>query len=129
MKIQIPEEWFEKASYFRSSARKRVEEGVYWAACFEAQQSIELLLKGIQVALLSVHEFTHDLAKMLKSLEAAGINIPRELYVYADALTPHYTMARYPGRKPVVYDELAGRRCIEYAERIWSWAETLVRDP
>jgi len=129
VKVGVPGEWFEKASYFRSSARRRVEEGAYWAACFEAQQSVEVVLMGLQVALLGVHEFTHDLARLLKGLEAAGVGVPGELYVYADALTPHYTMARYPGRKPVVYDESAGRRCIEYAERVWSWVEALVGDP
>jgi len=122
-------EWFERASYFRSSARRRGGEGAYWAACFEAQQHVEVVLQGLQVALLGVHEFTNDLARLLKGLEAAGVGVPGELYVYADALTPHYTMARYPGRKPVVYDESAGRRCVEYAERVWSWVEALVRDP
>jgi len=129
VKIEIPSEWLEKASYLRLSAKRRVEEGVYWAACFEAQQSVEIVLKGVQVATLSVHEFTHDLARLLKGLEASGVSVPRELYVYADALTPHHTMARYPGKKPVVYDESAGRRCIEYAEKVWSCVEALVRDP
>jgi len=88
------------------------------------QQSVDVVLRGLQVALLGVHEFTHDLARLLKGLEAAG-----DLYVYVDALTPHYTMARYLGRKPIVYDESTGRRCIEYAERVWSWVEVLVGDP
>ena len=73
MRVEVPGEWFEKASYLRSSARRRVGEGAYWAACFEAQQSVEVVLKGLQVALLGVHEFTHDLARLLKGLEAAGL--------------------------------------------------------
>jgi len=28
-----------------------------------------------------------------------------------------------------VYDESAGRRCVEYAERVWSWVEALAGDP
>ncbi len=75
------------------------------------------------MAIIGVYEFTHDLARLLRGLQEAGLEVPEELIVYADALTPHYTMARYPGRKPVVYDEDAGRRCVEYARRLWEWAE------
>lgn|GEM_PF-4285702 len=67
---------------------------------------------------MCLHEFTYDLSRLLQVLADAGLSVPRELYVRADALTPHYVMARYPGRKPVVYDEAAGRRCIEYMEEI-----------
>ncbi len=99
--MNIPKEWIEKAEFFHRSCRQRFEEKVYWAVCFEAQQAIEILLKGLQVAYMGVHEFTHDLSRLLRGLEVAGIQVPRELYVYVDALTPHYTMARYPGRKPM----------------------------
>ena len=126
---KIPREWLEKAEFFHRSCRQRHKEGVYWATCFEAQQAVEILLKGLQVAFLGVHEFTHDLSRLLRGLEAAGISVPEELYVYADALTPHYTMARYPGRKPVEYDEDTGRRCIEYEQKIWEWATKLAKDP
>ena len=30
----------------------------------------------------------------------------------------HYTMARYPGRKPVKYDRGLAERCIKYAKEI-----------
>jgi len=76
VRVEIPGEWLEKASYFRSSARRRVGEGAYWAACFEAQQSVEVVLKGLQIALLGVHEFIHDLARLLKGLEAVGVGVP-----------------------------------------------------
>ncbi len=85
---KTPREWLEKAEFFHRSCRQRHKEGVYWATCFEAQQAIEILLKGLQVAFLGVHEFTHDLSRLLRGLEAAGISVPEELYVYADALTP-----------------------------------------
>ncbi len=127
--IRVPDEWFEKARFFYERAREDLERRVYWAACFEAQQAVELLLKGLQVAVIGVHDFTHDLARLLRGLAEAGLSVPGELLAYADALTPHYTLARYPGRKPIVYDEDAGRRCIAYAEKIWRWAEGLAKDP
>ncbi len=127
--VRVPGEWLEKARFFYERARSDLEQGVYWAACFEAQQAVELLLKGLQVGLSGSHEFTHDLARLLRGLEALGVRVPGELYPLADALTPHYTMARYPGRKPIVYDEDTGRRCVEYAERIWRWALEAAKDP
>ncbi|AEM39110.1 HEPN domain protein [Pyrolobus fumarii 1A] len=127
--VRVPSEWLEKAKFFYERARSDLEQGVYWAACFEAHQSVELILKGLQVAIIGVHEFTHDLVRLLRGLQEAGLEVPEELIVYADALTPHYTMARYPGRKPVVYDEDAGRRCVEYARRLWEWAESVAKDP
>ena len=45
------------------------------------------------------------LCVLLSVLWELGLNIPRELYAYADALTPHYTMAWYPGRKPLEYNK------------------------
>ena len=119
----LPREWVEKAEFFRREARRHLEEGVYWAACFEAQQAVELYLKALQVSLMGTHEFTHDLSKLLRSLEELGLEVPQGLYAVADALTPHYTMARYPGRKPVVYDRSMGERCVRYMEEIIAWVE------
>ncbi len=123
----LPHEWVEKAEFFRREAKRHLREGVHWAACFEAQQAAELYLKALQVALMGVYEFTHDLSKLLQALEALGLKPPRSVYAAADALTPHCTMARYPGRKPVVYDERLGERCVEYMEEIVAWVEEIAR--
>lgn len=48
--------------------------------------------------------------------------------IYGDVLTPHYTMARYPGRKPFTYDKGRGERCLEGAKKIASWVEKIA-DP
>jgi len=122
--VALPQEWVEKAEFFRREAKRHFEEGVYWAACFEAQQAAELYLKALQVGAVGTHEFTHDLSRLLSFLEEAGFDVPRELYTVADALTPHYSLARYPGRKPVVYDEGVGRRCIEYMEKLVGWVRS-----
>lgn len=120
-KTMLPKEWVERAEFFRREARRHLSERIYWAVCFEAQQAAELYLKALQIMLVGVHEFTHDLSRLLGFLEDAGLKVPRELYAAADSLTPHYTMARYPGRKPIVYDERMAKRCIEYMEEIIRW--------
>ncbi len=50
-----------------------------------------------------------------------GFVLEEKLYSFADALTPHYTMSRYPGRKPIVYNRKLAERCIKYAEEIIRW--------
>jgi len=111
------------ARVFLEDAERHLREGHYWLTCFEAQQAAELYLEALLVALAGTHPFTHDLAELLSALEALGLKPPPELYACADALTPHYTMARYPGRKPVVYNRSLAERCLEYARRIIQWVE------
>ena len=121
--MPLPEDWVEKARVFLADAERHLEEGHYWLTCFNAQQAAELYLKGFITALTSIHPFTHDIVELLESLKNLGLETPTELYTYADALTPHYTMARYPGRKPVRYDEGLARRCLTYATKIIEWVE------
>ena len=81
-------EWVERAEFFRREALRLLEEGVYWASCSTARRAVELYLKAFQVALTGVHVLTHDLSKLLYTLEEAGVAVPGELYPLADALTP-----------------------------------------
>ncbi len=119
----LPEEWVSKARVLLEDAKRHLREGHYWLTCFEAQQAAELYLKALLVALTGTHPFTHDLVELIESLKDVGFKPPEILYVYADALTPHYTMARYPGRKPVRYDKGLGERCLKYAEEIVRWVK------
>ncbi len=121
--MSLPNEWITKARVFLSDAKRHLEEGHYWLTCFEAQQATELYLKALLVSLTGLHPFTHDLVELLDALKNIGFNIPSTLYIYADALTPHYTMARYPGRTPIRYNKGLAERCLEYAERIIKWVE------
>ncbi len=121
--MELPAEWVEKADFLLRDAEKHLSEGVYWIVCFETQQAAELYLKGLHVALTGLHPYTHDLVELLDSLRDLGLNPPENLYSYADALTPHYTMSRYPGRKPVTYNRGLAERCIRYAKRIVEWVK------
>ena len=88
-----------------------------------AQQAAELYLKGLHLALTGLHPYTHDLVELLDSLKDLELVPPEDLYLYADALTPHYTMSRYPGRKPVTYNRGLAERCIKYAKEIIKWVK------
>lgn len=121
--MKLPAEWVEKADFLLKDAERHMNEGVYWIACFEAQQAVELYLKALHVALTGLHPYTHDLVELLESLRDLGFQLPESLYLYADALTPHYTMSRYPGRKPVTYNKGLAERCIKYAKEIIRWVK------
>lgn len=127
--VRLPNEWVEKADGFLGDARRHVEDGLYWLSCFEAQQAAELYLKALILSKAGTYPFTHDLAELLTALRILGFNPPTELYVYADALTGEYTMARYPGTKPRAYNRDAASRCVEYAERIARWVREAAKDP
>lgn len=98
--MPLPSEWVEKAKVLFSDARRHLEEGRYRLTCFETQQVAELYLKALLVMLTGTYPFTHDLVELIEALRDLGLRPPEELYTYADALTPHYAMARYPGGSP-----------------------------
>lgn len=126
--LRLPKEWVEKAEFLLSDAKRHLEDGVYWMVCFESQQAVELYLKATIVSLTGLHPYTHDLVELLDSIKDLGFEVLEELYTYADALTPHYTMSRYPGRKPVTYNRKLAERCIKYAEEITRWIKKKIAE-
>lgn len=123
--MSLPREWLEKAEVFIKDSEKHLNEGNYWLSCFEAQQAAEFYLKALIIAKTGVYPFTHDLAELLDAISSLDITVPSEIYVYADSLTSHYTLSRYPGRKPFTYSKALAERCINYARRIINWVKTL----
>lgn len=117
----LPGEWVEEAEVFIKEAERHLELGIYWLACFEAQQAAELYLKALILKLTATHPYTHDIAELFDVLKSLGVSVPEELVVYGDALTPHYTLARYPGRKPLEYNKDRAERCVNQAKSIISW--------
>ncbi len=124
MSLNLPKDWVRKAEVFIRDAEKHLEEGNYWLSCFEAQQACELYLKALCLQVTGIHPFTYDLVELINYLADAGLNPPENLEVYADALTPYYTLARYPGKPLVKYRREVASRCIDYARRIISWVKS-----
>ncbi len=121
-------EWISRGRVFLSEARENLGEGHYWLACFNAHQAAEFHLKGLLVSLTGIYPFSHDLVELLRAAESLDLSAPPEVLEAADALTPHYTMARYPGRTPGRYDRERAERCISYAERIVEWVEKALEE-
>ncbi len=119
--MELPVEWVKRSNFLMKQARRNLEEGAHWFVCFEVHQAVEFYLKAFSLAIVGVYPYTHDLVELLEFIKDAGISPPQELYAYADALTPHYTLARYPGREPINYDRELGERCLSYGEKIIEW--------
>ncbi|MGC9152310.1 MAG: HEPN domain-containing protein [Vulcanisaeta sp.] len=81
------------------------------------------------MAKTGAYPFTHDLAELLRVIKSLGVDVPVELHVYADALSGEYTLARYPGRKPRVYNGDTATRCVEYARRLIEFVKSASKDP
>jgi HEPN domain-containing protein len=126
--VKLRSEWVEKGDGFLRGARRAMEEGLYWLACFNAHQAAELYLKGLLASVTGVHPYTHDLAELLEALRAIGVEPPSDVVLSSELLTPHYTLARYPGRRVYTYTAERGRTCVECAEKIVEWVKK-VADP
>ncbi|MGC8607572.1 MAG: HEPN domain-containing protein [Vulcanisaeta sp.] len=127
--MNLPSEWIEKGDAFLKDAENHVNDRLYWLSCFEDQQAAELYLKGFLMARVGTYPFTHDLAELLRTIKSLGVDVPMELYLYADALSGEYTLAKYPGRELRVYNEDTAVRCVEYARRLIEFVKSVSKDP
>ncbi len=88
-----------------------------------------LCLGALLVVLRGAHPYTHGLVELLEALESLGISVPDELRIYGDALTPCYTLARYPGEEDGSRTTIRGRRDVFVRQgAIVEWVER-VADP
>lgn len=126
--LKLPDDWVEKADVFLSDAERHLVEGHYWLVCFEAHQAAELYLKSLIVSLTGFHPYTHDLFELADTLRGLELKVEDEVLIACDALTPHYTFSRYPGRKAITYTRERAERCLLYSKRIITWVKG-VADP
>ena len=89
--------------------------------CFHAQQAVEKAFKAVLLHRRVDFPFTHDLAQLLDTLHAAGIEVPAEL-ADADALTPYAVETRYPGFWGEI-SEADVDEAVRVAEGVLHWAE------
>ncbi|AWR93636.1 HEPN domain-containing protein [Acidianus brierleyi] len=112
--------WFEKSKEFLEIAKKLLNDGYFWYACFSSQQSVEFALKGILVKYKGSFPFTHDLGEIMEKIEnELSINVPENIMHNCDFLTPHYTMSRYS--QFTEYNKRKAEECISSAMEILEW--------
>ena len=116
-----PREWLARAKSNLAYARSRPPDVLFEDMCFSAQQAAEKAIKARLIALDVEFPYTHDIKKLLASLETAGDAIPDEVRA-AEALTPYAAILRYPNECPLAGEEqyLAAIRA---AEAVVDWVE------
>jgi HEPN domain-containing protein len=62
---------------------------------------------------------------LLDALKAIGLEPPKELLVSCELLTPHYILARYPGKRVYSYTVERGRLFVENADKVISWVKNV----
>ncbi len=122
-----PREWMNRARSNLIRARTRIPETYLEDLCFDAQQAAEKALKAVLIAREFAFPYTHDLAKLIKLLEATGETIPEKVRD-ADQLTVFAVMTRYPpfdeGESVTDDDYVAA---VAIAEAVVAWAAVRIR--
>lgn len=90
-------------------ARRHADEDIYWLSC----QASELYLKALLAALTDPHLYTHDLGELLDSIKNLSIDVSENTMIVTEILTPHHTLARYPGKRVYTYNSSRTKLCIE----------------
>jgi len=92
--------------------------------CFEAQQAAEKSIKAVFIKRGENFPFSHDLERLLRSLELNGLSIPKYVYESRE-LTQYAHVTRYPGVAGPVKTR-AYRRAVRIAAAVLRWAERKV---
>jgi len=121
-----PADWLRHARSDLSVARQRGEADILLETlCFHTQQAAEKSIKAILLHHGTTFPFTHSIARLITTLDGAGIAFPDDLRQAAD-LTDYAVELRYPGpTEPVTEEEY--RRAISLAERVLAWAEATIQ--
>ena len=119
-----PREWLNRARSNLVRARTRIEGAYLEDLCFDAQQAAEKAIKAVRIKRGIAFPYIHDIARLLRMLEADGLAIPEKIERGAD-LTPYATVLRYSGiEQPVSAD--AHAEAADLAEAVVRRAEEIL---
>jgi len=119
--------WLKRArSSLERAKMGKVTQGIlYEDLCFDAQQAVEKSLKAILVKLNQSFPKTHSIGILLKLIEEAGVEIPKNIN-QAKLLTSYAVDARYPGDyEPVSKEEY--KEALKIAEDVFKWLDNIIK--
>ena len=104
----------------------KVTQGIlYEDLCFDAQQAVEKSLKAILIKLNQSFPKTHSIGILLKLVEEAGVEIPRNIN-QAKLLTAYAVDVRYPGDyEPVSKEEY--KEALKIAKDVFEWVDNIIK--
>ena len=119
-------DWIQKGKEFLEESENAFNRDKYWITCFNAHQAAEFFLKGKLLAICGAFTFTHDLALLLKELsDCTPIELPQDILLAAQFVTPHYIGSRYPGSKGINYDKSLAQNCLMMSKKIIDWVKKI----
>ncbi|MCX8193614.1 MAG: HEPN domain-containing protein [Nitrososphaeria archaeon] len=123
------ERWLKKALNFEAEALDNLNSGRYDLACFSAQQSSEMRLKGLLIKLAGSRPYTHLLSEMLEIIRSiCNIEITDEVIECARKLEEHYLQARYPDARLSEYTRREAEEALKCMEVIKKFVENVVQE-
>lgn len=115
--------WLELAGEDLNWANVSTQSGVYYGACFAAQQSIEKCLKGFLILHKKPFTKTHDVLVLLENC----ISIDKDfegLRNYVNIVVPYYIETRYPDLGDYAgFDEAKAQEACNAAKHVIDFVE------
>jgi HEPN domain-containing protein len=97
------------------------------SASFFAQQTIEMLFKGLLIKLTGTWPITNFTAELLQYLaKTLNVQPPNDVMRCAEALEMHYIQARYPDARINDYRRWEAKEAIRCMEVVWSYVREVV---
>ncbi len=123
--------WIRSARYTLESARRDYRAGDYVWACFKSHQAAEKAVKALLWGIGSP-KIGHSITRLLKHLQALGLDVPENIYEEAMVLDKYYIPTRYPdvwseGVPEEYFFRREAEKALSYANDIVEWVEGLWR--
>jgi HEPN domain-containing protein len=120
------ESWIERAKSSLEISKIAVNVNVYYEdLCYQSQQAVEKVLKGLLIYYEVEPEFTHNIGILLNEIEKFT-DIPENIKE-ATKLTKYAVTTRYPGE----YDEITEENyeeSIKIAKDCFEWAKNKIKE-
>ena len=119
--------WINKARRFRDYAREDLANNRFDSASFFAQQSVELLIKGLLIKLTGSRPITHLTSELLQYLmKLLGREAPQNVVRCAELLEQHYVQARYPDARINDYRRWEAEEAVKCMDLVWDYVQQVV---
>ena len=123
----MAEIWLNKARRFRDYAKEDLVNNRYDSAAFFAQQSVELLIKGLLIKFGGSRPITYSTSELLQYLmRLIGREAPQEVVRCAESLEQHYVQARYPDVRINDYRRWEAEEAVKCMDLVWDYVQQVV---
>jgi HEPN domain-containing protein len=116
-------EWFNQANHYRSVTNELIKLGYYDVACSTAYQSIEMLLKSVNIKENGTFSKIHKIDKLAKTL-----NVSKPIQDAVLNISKDYTKVIYPdvggNAHYEVYNKTIAESRIKAANDVWNLLKT-----